>query len=240
MTSSFSMKVALYEHLAAFSGGRPNPHHFRLYSEWAKHDWGMVLTGNVQVTPDHLTLGRDIVLPPDLNNPKEEDLLPFRQLAHAMHGGNLRPESKEHKILAIMQLSHAGRQSSNFIGGRPVFRRPSAPSPIQVGLGSWRKANLIEGILNNALFQTPKEMTEEDILNVVVRFVYGAVFAQKAGFDGIQLHAAHGCRSKAHANQYICSLIPLQIYLHSSFLPRQTKEQMLIRVTRLSTLFIPS
>lgn len=221
------MKVALYEHLAAFSGGRPNPYHFRLYSEWAKHDWGMVLTGNVQVTPDHLTLGRDIVLPPDLNNPKAEDLLPFRQLAHVMHGGGPRLESRENKTLAIMQLSHAGRQSSNFIGGRRVFRRPLAPSPIQVGLCSWRKANLVEGLLNNALFQTPKEMTEEDILNVVVRFVYGAVFAQKAGFDGIQLHAAHGCRLRHMSTNTLAHQICCRFTCPISFAQDKHKDRCL-------------
>ena len=52
----------MYEHLASFFGP-PNLYHFDLYSEWAKHQWGMILTGNVEVSADHLTLGRDMITP---------------------------------------------------------------------------------------------------------------------------------------------------------------------------------
>lgn len=193
--------MALYEHLSTFLGGKPNACHFRLYSEWAKHDWGIVTTGNVQVTPDHLTLGRDMILPPDLVNPKDEDYLPFRRLANAMHGADLacgQHESGSNKTLAFMQLSHPGRQSTNFIGGRAFLQAPLAPSPVQIALLSKRKVNFFEKLLRNILFRTAKEMTEKDILHVMDRFVHGAIFAQKAGFDGVQLHAAHGCEYGDH------------------------------------------
>jgi 2,4-dienoyl-CoA reductase-like NADH-dependent reductase (Old Yellow Enzyme family) len=189
----------MYEHLTTLFGGPPNIRHFRLYSEWAKHDWGIVLTGNVQVVPDHLTLGRDVVLPRDLSNPRDEDLHPFRRLADIIHsvGGNARDKPSKpdgSTTLALMQLSHAGRQSVNVIGGRRIFQRPMAPSPIRMGSSPARKTNLVEELMNNILFQQPKEMTEEDILHVIDRFVYGSVFAHKAGFDGIQLQVAHGCK----------------------------------------------
>lgn len=38
----------------------------------------------------------------------------------------------------------------------------------------------------------PKEMTKEDIKALQEAFAYAALRAKKAGFDGIQLHAAHG------------------------------------------------
>jgi len=188
----------MYEHLASFLGGPPNEYHFRLYSEWAKYDWGMVVTGNVQTTPDHLTLGRDTVLP--TSKLKHENLLPFQKLAQSIHGlyPHPSPESahrKPNKTLAIMQLNHAGRQSSNFIGGRLPFHRPSAPSsiPLQVGYGT--KSSLTSRLLNFIMFQTPREMSHEDIQQVVKRFVDGAITAHQAGFDGVQLHVAHGCTS---------------------------------------------
>ncbi|OOM81630.1 NADH:flavin oxidoreductase [Clostridium sp. BL-8] len=40
--------------------------------------------------------------------------------------------------------------------------------------------------------KVPFEMTKEDIKNVQQRFVDAALRAKKAGFDGIELHAAHG------------------------------------------------
>lgn len=185
----------MYEHLATLFGGPPNIHHFRLYSEWAKHDWGIVLTGNVQVVPDHLTLGRDIVLPQELSMPKDDDLKPFRTLADIIHGvGGDKIIRPDNRTLAILQLSHAGRQSANFIGGRRIFQRPMAPSPIKMGSSLVRKAGVVEELMNKFLFRKPKEMTEDDILHVIDRFVYGSLFAFRAGFDGVQLHVAHGCR----------------------------------------------
>ena len=181
----------MYEHLATIFGGPPNVRHFRLYSEWAKHDWGIILTGNVQVSSDHLTLGRDIILPRDLAMAKDDDLEPFRRLAHTIHGTT--PSGPDGRAtLAIMQLSHAGRQSINVIGGRRILQPPIAPSQIRMG-SSTCKTSLVEGLMNKILFQTPKVMKEEDILHVIDRFVDGSVFAHKAGFDGVQLHVAHGC-----------------------------------------------
>jgi len=51
-----------------------------------------------------------------------------------------------------------------------------APSPIAFGT-NWK---------------TPKEMTKEDIKNVVEKFVKATQRALKAGFDVIEIHAAHG------------------------------------------------
>ena len=187
----------MYEHLATLFGGPPNNYHLRLYSEWAKHEWGIVLTGNVQVAPDHLTLGRDIVLPRDLLMPMDDDLEPFRRLADTIHGGKTRDNqiwADDRRTLAILQLSHAGRQSANILGGRRILQRPMAPSPIKMGCSLAHKASIVEEFMNTILFQKPVEMTQEDILHVIDRFVYGSVFAHKAGFDGIQLHVAHGCR----------------------------------------------
>ena len=42
------------------------------------------------------------------------------------------------------------------------------------------------------MFATPKAMTEQDIHEVIARFVNAARIAEKAGFAGAQIHAAHG------------------------------------------------
>ncbi|KAG0697587.1 hypothetical protein DFH29DRAFT_811472 [Suillus ampliporus] len=177
--------VAMYEHMSNFSGGPPNKFHYGLYSEWAKHGWGMVLTGNVQVSPQHLTLGRDIVVPATLN---AQDLKPFQRLAEVIHGAVDGPRS-----LAIMQLSHAGRQSANIIGGRRPFVAPLAPSSVRVGAGHpGAGKDAITDLMFHALFQVPTEMTAQDILHVQSGFVRGALLAHESGFDGVQVHAAHG------------------------------------------------
>ncbi|KAH0826612.1 hypothetical protein J3R83DRAFT_4976 [Lanmaoa asiatica] len=189
-------KVALYEHLAKMYGSPPNKHHVGLYTEWAKHDWGMVVTGNIQVSREHLTLGRDMVVPEVLD---EETLASFKKLARTIHSKDSREPST--CPLAVMQLSHVGRQSPNFIGGRKLGVPPMAPSPVR--LGSNKRVRSRDGVTFldaqetphpyfRALFQQPREMTLDDIKQVQKAFIRGALTALGAGFDGVQLHCAHG------------------------------------------------
>ncbi|TFK32011.1 hypothetical protein BDQ12DRAFT_692598 [Crucibulum laeve] len=175
------VKVAMYEHLATLFGGPPNEYQFALYSEWSKHDWGMIFTGNVQVSKTHLTLGRDMVIPDSFT---EKTLEPFKTLASRIHGSWGKDSS-----LAIMQLNHSGRQSSNFIGGRPLFQPPLAPSAIRV---KEKNGGLISDAVHHIMFQTPQPMSLVDIDDLVLSFVKGTKLAFESGFDGVQLHAAHG------------------------------------------------
>ncbi|KAH7886932.1 hypothetical protein F5I97DRAFT_1073482 [Phlebopus sp. FC_14] len=194
------VKVAMYEHLANLFGGPPNAYHFNLYSAWSKQKWGMVITGNVQVCPEHLSLGRDMVIPREVN---EDTLEPFAQLARSIHGTEKDYSSSREpcsRALAIMQISHAGRQSPNFLGGRKPLVPPLAPSPVR--LGSSRRTESVAGatVLEEivpplplrALFQIPREMTVDDIKDVQQAFVRASLTAMKSGFDGVQLHCAHG------------------------------------------------
>ncbi|KAJ4474210.1 hypothetical protein C8R41DRAFT_897495 [Lentinula lateritia] len=176
------VKVAMYEHLSPIPGGPPNDFHYELYSAWSKHDWGMIVTGNVQVSQQHLTLGRDMVVPQVLTN---QTIQPFQRLAQVMHG------DQHSQSLAIMQLSHAGRQSSNILGGRLPFVSPLGPSAVRFG-HSKRNEGVISNIFHRLLFQTPKAMSSADIDNVVSEFVRGASLALQSDFDGVQLHVAHG------------------------------------------------
>lgn len=190
-----TLQVALYEHLAKMYGSPPNKYHMGLYAEWAKHNWGTIITGNVQVSREHLTLGRDIVVPEVLN---EDTLAPFKQLARTIHAeGSCEPSSRP---LAVMQLSHAGRQSPNVIGGRRLGVPPIAPSPVRLGSNKPVHHRVTsQGQQDTphpyfrALFQRPREMTLDDIKQVQQAFVRGALTALQAGFDGVQLHCAHGC-----------------------------------------------
>ena len=71
------------------------------------------------------------------------------------------------------QISHAGRQSSIFSTWKPL-----APSAVQ--------------LKKLMLFARPKAMTLAQVQEVADRFVTTAKLCQKAGFTGIQVHAAHG------------------------------------------------
>lgn len=83
---------------------------------------------------------------------------------------------KKHGARAIIQLHHAGRQAKSKITGF----QPVAPSPIPYTSGSTPPG------------ETPRELTVEEISEIVALFAKAAVRAKKAGFEGIEVHAAHG------------------------------------------------
>ncbi len=72
----------------------------------------------------------------------------------------------------VLQLAHAGRQTKEKLaGGIPV-----APSAVYEPVFKIR----------------PQALTEPDIQAIIQDFVKGAERAKAAGFDGVQLHLAHG------------------------------------------------
>ncbi len=177
----------------------------------------MVMTGNVQVKTDHLSLGRDMVVPIVLTS---ETIQPFKDLASVIHGsisvGSSRSEGKDGgtNALAILQLSHSGRQSPNVLGGRWPFIRPLAPSPVALNMKPSGQAlktdsrsnstpSLFSSLIQALMFQTPRAMTSSSIDDVISAFARGAELAARSGFDGIELHAGHGCKWNTYNPLYL-------------------------------------
>jgi len=75
-----------------------------------------------------------------------------------------------------MQINHPGRQVQISMGGTAW-----APSSVALDLGKHSK-----------LFVQPKAMSEAEIAETVDRFAATAQAAERAGFTGVQVHAAHG------------------------------------------------
>ncbi|OBZ67788.1 NADH oxidase [Grifola frondosa] len=177
------VKVALYEHLSDLFGGPPNAVHYDLYSQWSRGQWGMIITGNVQICGDHITLGRDVVIPTSLT---AESLQPFKLLAKAIHGDADHPsstassEGNVDSCLTIMQLSHPGRQSPNIIGGRWPFVPPIAPSAVPVGQAHRKSDTIFSRLLHSFAFQIPREIPERDIPALVDAFVRVRRWRQRA------------------------------------------------------------
>lgn len=94
-------------------------------------------------------------------------LQPFRDWAEAAKSGGAQ---------VWMQLNHPGRQTYANLGGKLW-----APSAVALDLGKHSK-----------LFGVPKAMDEQDIAELIERFASSAQLAEQAGFDGVQIHAAHG------------------------------------------------
>jgi 2,4-dienoyl-CoA reductase-like NADH-dependent reductase (Old Yellow Enzyme family) len=72
-----------------------------------------------------------------------------------------------------VQLNHPGRQSNPLAIGHP----PVAPSPVPLNLPG---------------AATPRELTPVEIEDIIERFATAAAVCETAGFDGVQVHGAHG------------------------------------------------
>jgi 2,4-dienoyl-CoA reductase-like NADH-dependent reductase (Old Yellow Enzyme family) len=90
---------------------------------------------------------------------------------------------------AIAQINHPGRQAPGNSGGtRSFWDKAIAPSAIPLNIGD----SLIAKVARAVLFGTPKEMTTEDIQTTIRQFANTSAFLASAGFDGVELHGAHG------------------------------------------------
>ena len=74
----------------------------------------------------------------------------------------------------VTQLQHTGRQ--NVRSNIPGRRQPVAPSAVQSKRGG----------------DLPRALQEEEIEAIIQMFVDGARRTREAGFDGVELHGAHG------------------------------------------------
>ncbi len=84
-----------------------------------------------------------------------------------------------------IQLAHAGRKASTYRGFEP---HESGSVPLENG--GWETIG--PSPIAFPGLATPREATVEDIARVVAAFAAAAVRADEAGFDAIELHAAHG------------------------------------------------
>ncbi|MCL1066664.1 alkene reductase [Shewanella olleyana] len=86
----------------------------------------------------------------------------------------------------FLQLWHVGRRSHSDIAGE----QPVAPSAIKQPDQVY--GPLPEGGFGMVETSIPRAMTIEDIEKTIADFVQGAKNAIEAGFDGVELHGAHG------------------------------------------------
>ncbi|MEI7616243.1 MAG: FAD-dependent oxidoreductase, partial [Actinomycetota bacterium] len=92
---------------------------------------------------------------------------------HLLAGKNLLAEAiKENGALAIIQLGHGGRQARE---GASIYEA-AAPS----------------AVICSVTRRTPHVLTKEEIVKIEDAFAEAASRAKQAGFDGIELHGAHG------------------------------------------------
>lgn len=98
---------------------------------------------------------------------KDTDLTAFKRWAQ---------EATRNDSKIYMQISHPGRQTPAALGGKAL-----SASDVALDLGQ-----------HSSMFPKPRAMTETEIEDVIDRFFQTARQAKMAGFNGVQVHGAHG------------------------------------------------
>ncbi|MDR6225689.1 2,4-dienoyl-CoA reductase-like NADH-dependent reductase (Old Yellow Enzyme family) [Desmospora profundinema] len=145
--------------------GVVGPHVVEYYRKRAVDGIGLIITEGIVISPR--AKGNPGV--PGLYT--KEQVESWKPVTEAVHkeGGTI-----------IAQIWHVGRASHHELtGGLP----PQSASAIRAEgfVPRFRKP-----------YDTPEEMTQEDIREVVAQYAQAAKNAIEAGFDGVEIHGAHG------------------------------------------------
>jgi len=149
--------------------GCPTDWHFAHYAERAKGGAGLLYTEMTCVSPE----GRITPGCPGLYAPEHEAA--WRRLTDFVHA--------ETHAKVCSQIGHSGRKGSTQVGWE------DADMPLADGNWELISASAVPWSPAN---QVPRAMTRADMDAVRDQFVAAVQMAERAGFDMIELHAAHG------------------------------------------------
>lgn len=150
--------------------GRPTPFHYQHYVSRAFGGFGMVIVESTAVAPE----GR--ITPCDLGLWEDGQIDAWRWIVDGI---------REAGAVPAIQLNHAGRKASTgcFAVG---YDGQSAPEEA----GGWPTMEPSEIAFDG--LRTPRALSVDEIHGLVGAFASAAGRAVAAGFQAIQIHAAHG------------------------------------------------
>ena len=134
---------------------------------------GLIVSEGTQIS----ALGQGYAWTPGIYS--DEQIQGWKKVTQAVH-------QKEGVIFA--QLWHVGRVThpDNIGGEQPISASPLKAEGVKVFIDNGcDEPGFVEVV-------TPREMTHQDILNVVDQYRQAALNAMEAGFDGVELHGANG------------------------------------------------
>jgi len=149
--------------------GLPNDWHLRHYVERAIGGVSLVVVEATAVSPE----GR--ISPSDLGLWNDAQRDAFRPLVDAVHAAGAR---------VAVQLAHAGRKASSAVPWKGTGKVPLSE-------GGWR-VMAPSAIPFDETYDLPHAMVNGDMERVERSFAAAAKRAVEAGFDAVEIHAAHG------------------------------------------------
>ncbi len=104
----------------------------------------------------------------------EEQILAWRRITDAI---------REAGSLSAIQLAHAGRKAS-------TYRSWSGENSVAISDGGWQTVSSTDEPFTG--YAAPHKMTAAEVREVIDEWKQGAMNAIEAGFDALEIHAAHG------------------------------------------------
>lgn len=141
----------------ADADGIVNERHINYYVARARGGVGYITTEHTGILKEGRAATNMALIDSD------EKIPPFKKLVGAIHqsGGKV-----------VIQINHAGRQTSASITGAPIVAPSAIPCPV-------RK-------------EMPRALSTEEIQQHVQAFLQAAGRVKEAGADGVEIHMAHG------------------------------------------------
>ena len=158
--------------------GFANDWHLVHLGRFAMGGFGLVIVEATGVTAEgRISYG-------DLGLWKDEQIAPLARIVDFLHSQG---------AAAGIQLAHAGRKASTPIHWRGGFTETEAEKAA-FGFESWKPVapSAVAHTPTNPDYQTPVALDAAGIRNIIDSFVAAAIRADQAGFDTVEIHAAHG------------------------------------------------
>jgi 2,4-dienoyl-CoA reductase-like NADH-dependent reductase (Old Yellow Enzyme family) len=150
--------------------GYANDWHFVHLGSRAVGGAGLVFTEATAILPEAR------ISPQDLGIWKDEHISPLARITRFIH---------EQGSVAGMQLAHAGRKASTYAPGKGHGKVPESQ-------GGWTDVVAPSALAFADHYALPQELSVEGVKQIVSAFAAAARRACEAGFDVIEVHAAHG------------------------------------------------
>jgi N-ethylmaleimide reductase len=143
---------------------------------------GLIISEASQVCPE----GQGYAWTPGIHS--DEQVAGWQKVTHAVHAESGR---------IFLQLWHVGRISHPLL--QPNGADPVAPSAIQADAEVYVQE--ADGSHHKAATSKPRALALQELPGVVAAYAHGTANAMRAGFDGVEVHAANGYL----LDQFLCS-----------------------------------
>lgn len=161
------------QYSARSGSGMPSDYHLAHLAAFAMRGPALTFTEATSV------LKNGMISPEDLGIWSDDHIEPFKRITDMIHS---------HGCLAGIQLAHAGRKASTYA----PWEQGSEGAYVPEEKYGWKDVWAPSAIPFADDYATPMEMSLQNIEELIEAWKQGVLRALRAGFDVVEVHAAHG------------------------------------------------